>query len=130
MSAFLKTWWGKVIAVLVALFISLSVVVGFYLWQLSGIFPDNINFNPVLWQTSTTDEQDTPRCLMKSDLEQNHLKLGMTRAEVIALLGNEGISEQGLSYYLGFCDFSIDGMSLSLEFSGENKLIDIRTLQH
>jgi hypothetical protein len=129
MSAFLKTWWGKSIAALLVLFLLGAFIVGFYIWRLRQIFPDNVKFDSILWKTSSTDGQDTPRCLMQKDLEQNHLKLGVTRAEVSALLGDPGGDKNTQTYDLGFCGFSIDGVALKLEFTN-NKLSKIYTLEY
>jgi hypothetical protein len=130
MTAFLKTWRGKIIAVALTLSLVAILYVAYVFWQLYGIFPKNIKFDAIAWQTSSTDEQDSPRCLMQADLEQNHLNLGMSKAEVKTLLGEGETTENGLSYYLGFCNpFGIDGMGLGLEFEN-NKLSRIYDIQY
>jgi hypothetical protein len=131
MTAFLKTWRGKIITVVLALLFIVALYVVYVFWQLNQVFPKNINFDAALWQTSTSDGQDTPRCLMRNDLEQNHLKFGMTRVEVNTLLGETQSNGKVLNYYLGFCNpFGIDGESLALEFDDGDKLIHVRTIQH
>jgi hypothetical protein len=130
MSAFLKTWRGKIIAIALALLLIAVLYVAYVFWQLNRIFPENIKFDTTVWQTSSTDEQDSPRCLMQADLEQNHLSLGMTKTEVTTLLGEGETTENGLSYYLGFCNpFGIDGMGLGLEFE-DNTLRKIYDIQY
>jgi hypothetical protein len=130
MTAFLKTWRGKIIAIALALLFIAALYVAYVFWQLNRIFPENIRFDATLWQTSTTDGQDSPRCLMQRDLEQNHLTLGMSKSEVSTLLGEGETTENGLSYYLGFCNpFGIDGMALGLEFDN-NKLSRIYDIQY
>jgi hypothetical protein len=131
MKVFLKPWWGKVIAVILVLLLIASVLAGYVFWQMRQIFPRAIPFNGAIWQAADTEKPDNPRCLMQRDLEQNHLNRGMTRAEVTSLLGETKSNEKVLSYYLGFCNpFGVDGESLELEFDGNDKLINIRTIQH
>jgi predicted negative regulator of RcsB-dependent stress response len=131
MKAVLKTWWGKTILVLLVLFLGSVAYFAYSVWQLNRIFPDNIAFDAALWKTADTGEQDNTRCSMQADLEQNHLNLGMTKAEVVALLGETEQTEQTLSYYLGFCNpFGIDGMALGLEFDSNDKLTKIYDIQY
>jgi hypothetical protein len=131
MKTFLKTWWGKTILVLTVLFLLLGAYIAYSLWQLNQIFPDGVAFDPALWRTADTGEQDNPRCLMQADLEQNHLKLGMTKAEVISLLGEPERAEQTTSYYLGFCNpFGVDAVALGLEFDSNDKLTRIYSIQY
>jgi hypothetical protein len=131
MKTFLKPWWGKLIAFVVLLLLIGITLAGYLFWQLRDMFPRAIPFDATLWQAANIEEVDNPRCLMQRDLEQNHLKLGMTRAQVNTLLGEPQSNEKVLSYYLGFCSpFGIDGESLELEFDDRDKLIEVRTLQH
>jgi hypothetical protein len=131
MKVFFKTWWGKLILVLLALFLLFGTYLIYSFWQLDRTFPDNIAFDPAVWKTADTGEQDNPRCLMQADLKQNHLKLGMTKAEIITLLGEPEETEQTTSYYLGFCNpFGVDAMALGLEFDTSGKLARIYDLQY
>ncbi len=126
---FFKTRQGKILAVGVTLLLILVLYVAYVFWQLGQIFPDDIKFDRVLWQTSSTDGLDTSRCLMQRDLERHHLQVGMAKTEVTELLGGTSSDDQNLTYYLGFCGFSMDGVSLRLEFTN-NKLIRVSSVQH
>jgi hypothetical protein len=131
MKTLLKPWGRKTILGLAILFLLLGVYIAYFIWQLDQIFPDSIAFDPTLWKTADTGERDNPRCLMQHDLEQNHLKLGMTKAEVITLLGERESNEQTTSYYLGFCHpFGVDAVALGLEFDSDDKLIRIYDIQY
>ncbi len=131
MKSFLKPWWGKAIALALLLLLLLGAAAGYSLWRLNQILPRAISFDAELWRTADTNEQDNPRCLMQRDLEQNHLKLGMTKAEVAALLGELEEREQTTSYYLGFCSpFGVDAVALGLEFGSDDKLSRIYDIQY
>jgi hypothetical protein len=116
--------------VVVVLLFLLSLYAGYSLWQLKSLYPEPITFDAALWQTSSTGGRDAARCLMQQDLEQNHLSIGMTKREVTQLLGAGEITEQGLSYDLGFCNpFGIDPYALGLEFE-QDKLSRIYDIQY
>jgi hypothetical protein len=131
MQRILKPWWKKIIASVLLFVLVLALVAGYSLWRLSQVFPRAITFDAELWRTADTNEQDNPRCLMQRDLEQHHLNLGITRVEVVALLGESEENEQTTSYYLGFCSpFGVDAMALGLEFDSKDKLSRIYDIQY
>jgi hypothetical protein len=131
MQRFLKPWWKKIIALVFLFVLVLALVAGYSVWQFSQVFPRAISFDAELWRTADTSEQDNPRCLMQRDLEQNHLKLGMTKVEVIALLGELEETEKTTGYYLGFCSpFGVDAVALGLEFNNKDKLSKIYNIQY
>jgi hypothetical protein len=131
MNRLLKPWWGKVIAVALLLLLLLGLAAGYSFWRISQAFPRAITFDAELWHTADLSEQDNPRCLMRRDITENHLKLGMTRAEVIALLGEVEANEQTTSYYLGFCKpFGVDAVALGLEFDSQDKLSRVYDIQY
>jgi hypothetical protein len=131
MNVLLKTWWGKVVIVLAGLLLLGGAYIAYALWQLNQIFPDSIAFDANLWRTANTSKQNNPRCLMQRDLKQNHLKLGMTKAEVTALLGEPRDDDQTTSYYLGFCNpFGVDAVALGLEFDSQDKLTRVYDIQY
>jgi len=68
---------------------------------------------------------------MLEDLQKNHLRAGMTRAEVVQLLGPATVMPKGrgwatkgtlLVYGLGRCPGSIDIDSLSVSFDESGRL--------
>jgi hypothetical protein len=131
MKRFLKPRWGKAIAVALLLVVLLALVAGYSFWRLSQIFPRATTFDAELWRTADTSQLDNPRCLMQRDLEQTHLKLGMTKTEVATLLGELEESERTTSYYLGFCSpFGIDAIALGLEFNSNDRLSRIYDIQY
>lgn len=131
MKSFLKPWWRKVIAVIFSLVLLLALVGGYSFWQLRQAFPRAIPFDAELWHMADTSQLDNPRCLMQRDLEQTHLKLGMTKTEVVTLLGEQEENEQTTSYYLGFCSpFGVDAVALGLEFDSNDKLSRIYDIQY
>lgn len=78
---------------------------------------------------------DCIRGQMVRDLTRSYLRLGMSRSDAIALLGNPQPGslpvKTSLSYDLGMCSgFRMDYDSLVLSFNDRDALIDIRTKQH
>lgn len=131
MNVLLKTWWGKVVAVLAVLLFLGGAYIAYALWQLERIFPDSIAFDTNFWRTADTSERDNPRCLIQRDLEQNHLEIGTSKADIIALLGEPESDEQTTSYYLGFCNpLGIDAVALGLEFDSQGRLSKIYGIQY
>jgi hypothetical protein len=97
-------------------------------------------FDQAAWQQQPveTNNERSPRCLMVDDLLENHLKIGMTRSEVVALLGNaelgsaeleggknkgEEIAQPIANFYVGRCNtYSVDQYELELIFDGQYRL--------
>lgn len=131
MKSLLKPWWGKVITVALFLLLLLALAAGYSLWRINQILPRATTFDAELWYNADTNQRDNPRCLMQRDIKENHLELGMTRAEITALLGEPEANEQTTSYYLGFCHpFGVDAMALGLEFDNNNKLTRTYDIQY
>ncbi len=134
MTTFLKGWRGRIVAavlLLACVVLSWVVLLGTYVvWQLrQTAHAQDIPFDRVAWQAPHSPAD--VRCRMQRDLEKNHLRIGMTRAEVVALLGDGGATKQRLSYALGFCHpFGVDGYTLELDFDAEDKLIRVFDIQH
>lgn len=119
------------IAVIFSLVLLLALVGGYSFWRLSQAFPRAIPFDDELWQTADLSKQDNLRCLMQRDIRENDLKLAMTKAEVVAGLGELEENEQTTSYYLGFCSpFGVDAMALGLEFDTNDTLSRIYDIQY
>ena len=60
-------------------------------------------FSEDLWKTasevSKTSNAENPRALMADDLLKNHLKVGMTREQVLSLLGPPDQEQKGSVWY-------------------------------
>lgn len=130
MKAFLKPWWGKLIVAVVVLLLIGIAAAAYAFWQIREAFPRSIPFDATVWQAADTEELDNPRCLMRGDLEQHHLKLGMTKTDIVSILGEGNKETQIISYYIGFCrPFTIDATAMTLEFDN-NKLTKIYDVQY
>lgn len=88
-------------------------------------------FEAAAWKSARVVDDDTPRCAMIEDLLKNHLRAGMTRAEVVKLLGpatempkGRGWATKGtfLVYGLGRCPGSIDIDELRVSFDESGAL--------
>lgn len=91
----------KIKKILITVIIFLSIGFGifyFLLGSMAGAFVDGDNkeFNPNLWKD---DFEGETRTFMLGDLENEHLKKGMTKDEVIKLLGEpDGRHPDGENY--------------------------------
>lgn len=68
---------------------------------------------------------DNPRAEMVGDLIGNYLKPGMTRREVMQLLGKPDRRDERrfISYLIGMQGFASDPGQLEIEFSDEKKVV-------
>lgn len=76
---------------------------------------------------------DNPRGQMYEDLLEKHLKKGMTKAEVLALLGKPDATSRSrlFSYELGmWSGMRIDTDTLDVEFDGTDKVKRAYRVQH
>lgn len=95
---------------------------------------DNKDFDKTTWvQFDNSNDPDNPRGEMYEDLIENNLSKGMSKKEVIDLLGQPDYKseEYFLSYNLGaWSGFRIDYDSLDLEFDKDGKLVKFYRVQH
>lgn len=78
-------------------------------------------------------DPDNPRGKMYEDLVENYLRKGMTKAQVVALLGESDLvtKPEIISYNLGmWSGMRIDYDSLDLVFSNDGKLTKYYRVQH
>jgi hypothetical protein len=111
--------------------------VGFVLYVYLIVFENPFNnkeFNKVEWQKYHKDmNPDNPRGEMFESLTDDYLKQGMSKLEVIKLLGKPDFKEEEnfLSYNLGmWSGFRMDYDSLDLKFSNNGNLVKYYRVQH
>jgi len=103
-------------------------------------YRNRAEFDATVWRNppgcgSNGCDVDCVRGQMVRDLTRSYLRLGMSRSDVIALLGNPQPGslpvKTSLSYDLGMCSgFRMDYDALVLSFNDRDALIDIRTKHH
>ena len=95
---------------------------------------DNKEFDKIVWQKYHKDmNPDNPRGEMYKSLIEDYLKQGMTKREIIQLLGEPDYKDEEnlLSYNLGmWSGFRIDYDSLDLNFSNDGNLVKYYRVQH
>jgi outer membrane protein assembly factor BamE (lipoprotein component of BamABCDE complex) len=95
---------------------------------------DDGTFDRELWHTyHQSMDRDNPRGNMADDLRENHLRQGMKKDEVIALLGEPDFDEQThvFKYTLGMWSGTrIDYDSLDIEFDLSGRLVKTSIVQH
>jgi hypothetical protein len=87
---------------------------------------NNKRFDTAVWiHSHDNNDEDNLRGEMYKDLVKNHLSKGMSKKDVIELLGDPDYEAEGyvLNYYLGFLGFGIDPSFLRLEFDKNGKLL-------
>ena len=104
--------------------ILVALLVGWTLYVEHELGAQAQDFNTSEWQTwagARGCEPDSPRLLMVEELQENHLKLGMKRAEVMRLLGRQDYNwgPNSIEYGLGG---SIDCEFLALDFDRNGRL--------
>lgn len=95
------------------------------LWMGPAVF-DEIRFGPAKWRAAGDYPASRVRIRMFHDLRANHLKSGMTRAEVTRLLGKAN-EEDSLewSYSLGPDALRMDVIVMVLTFDRFGRLVDV-----
>lgn len=95
---------------------------------------NNKDFDKTTWaQFDNNYDPDNPRGKMYEDLIENHLSKGMSKEEVINLLGKPDFEseEYFLSYNLGMWSGGrMDYDSLDLKFNRDGKLSEFYRVQH
>jgi hypothetical protein len=86
---------------------------------------DDRKFDQALWESSQWNDPDTPRLQMVADLQRNYIEPGMTREQIVELLGEPGNnSEEVFIYGLGMSDARL--YFLDVYFDSAGKLIETR----
>ena len=89
-------------------------------------------FNSELWKTANlnSEENMTLRWDMMNDLRNKHKLVGMTKKEIIELLGDPGdIASSEFRYYLGYSKTGINTGTLIITFNDKNIVTEIRVWQ-
>ena len=125
----------KIIAILISFFFIGTIAFFAYIYFIVFDYPfDNKEFDKVTWEKfSENMEPDNPRGEMFENLTEQHLKTGMTKSEVIKLLGKPDFREEKdfLSYNIGmWSGYRIDYDSLDLKFNEKGELIEFYRVQH
>ena len=127
-----RSWktWGIIIAIGAALgSVPLLLLSG---WFVFGHVVENFvhqrTFNQEIWKTKSSSAHDAdwpPRLCMVDDLLASGRLTGMSKGQVIDLLGPpDGTQDAGVSYYLGPERglIRIDSETLMIEFGGNGKV--------
>ena len=95
---------------------------------------DDRPFSETTWAAyHQSTDYDSPRGQMYADLKRHHLRRGMSRDEVLALLGEPDLRESAthFSYSLGaWSGFRMDYDTLEVEFSKAGHLTSVDRVQH
>lgn len=76
------------------------------------------------------EDHPQQRCAMTGDLLKRHIRLGMSKSELLALLGPSGRdSDNPVAYYLDHCRSDIDPDTVDFYFDAQGKLVrhEVRT---
>lgn len=89
-------------------------------------------FNSTVWKTANLnlEENMSLRWDMMNDLRNNYDLVGMTKKEIIDLLGTPGDSTRTeFNYYLGYSKTGINTGSLTITFNDKNIVTKIHVWQ-
>jgi hypothetical protein len=89
-------------------------------------------FKSELWKTANLNSEAymTLRWDMMNDLRNKHKLLGMTKNEIIELLGNpEDTASSEFRYYLGYSKTGINTGTLIITFNDKNIVTELRVWQ-
>lgn len=114
---------------------SLGVLILFQYWMQGFNNPFNdLPFDQKTWASNANSrDNDNPRGLMADDLLRKHLRKGMTRNQVQALLGEPDFSSSSnpWEYMLGcWSGFRMDADTLDVYFDDSNNVSRVRITQH
>lgn len=128
--------WRAVFRIIIALFMIYSLWAGMRLWGWPspwGPFAGK-SFNREIWFAAAGDETPlNPRTPMVRDVMINHLSAGMSREDVINILGQPDYSVESvrLRYRVGMASgFGIDDDTLDIHFSQSGKVTEYKLFQH
>ncbi|WP_041366540.1 hypothetical protein [Methylophaga frappieri] len=125
----------KIVFILLALVLAgvIGVVTTFYFLTGDSPFNDK-EFDQKVWLSMDTDwDPDNPRGKMYEDIVDNHLEKGMSKQQVVDLLGQPDLKNKSLlfSYNLGmWSGFRMDYDSLDLVFNSSANLEKFYRVQH
>jgi hypothetical protein len=122
----------KISILVVAVVVILSLIILLYpIWH--NPFNDR-TFEEEIWHAYHNSlDSDNPRGNMADDLRKNHLRRGMTKEQVIELLGEPDFekSSKVLKYNLGmWSGIGFDYDSLDIYFDSAGSLTETRIVQH
>lgn len=89
-------------------------------------------FNSELWKTANlnSEENMSLRWDMMNDLRNKHKLLGLTKDEIIKLLGTpEDSTKSEFRYYLGYSKTGINTGTLIITFNDKNVVLKLRVWQ-
>lgn len=107
------------------------VVIILTAFVLRGKIPHE-KFNSEVWRTANLnlEENMTLRWDMMNDLRNKHKLVGMTKGEIIELLGDPGdTASSEFRYYLGYSKTGINIGTLIVTFNDKNIVTEIRVWQ-
>lgn len=125
----------KIVGILFGVLLIVTIGIFSYVYFVAFDYPfDNKDFDKVVWHKYKNNmEPDNPRGEMFESLIEKHLMAGMTKSEVIQLLGTPDFREEKdlFSYNLGmWSGYRIDYDSLDLKFKNNGKLVEFYRVQH
>ena len=106
-------------------------IVIFSAFLLRGKIPHE-KFNSELWKTANLNSEKnwSLRWDMTNDLRNSHKLVGMTKKEIIELLGDPGdTSSSEFRYYLGYSKTGINTGSMVIKFNNKNIVTEINVWQ-
>jgi hypothetical protein len=134
----MKPWQRRTLKILAGVVVSVLLVsIGFLFFLRFFIFQNPFNdqrFNQSLWAAySGSTDPNNPRGQMYEDLTTKNLKKGMSKQDVLTLLGEPDFSKEEavFKYNLGaWSGFRIDYDSLDIAFDQDGKVKAFYRVQH
>ena len=97
------------------------------LW-FSNSLPTRSSFDRSLWLSNNTYTMNNPRFRMVEDLMSHHVRIGMSRQQVVTLLGEPTgesfISAQGVYFYILGTEYS-DPSFLCVKFDPQERVLNV-----
>jgi hypothetical protein len=131
-----KSWtpWRIALAICAAVVVSTIAFVGWQYWLIKGGIFRTSSFNEAEWKSLKRKTADSScyRGGMAHDLKTNILRSGITKAEVEKLLGEPDSNKAAAhEYLLGMCSgLRIDFDTLDIQFDSEDRLVNVKVVQH
>jgi len=99
-----------------------------------GVFAYRVrpHFDRQRWKDAAGVLVDSPRAAMVNDLGRRHLRVGMTRGEVLGLLGDPDAQDSNgrLIYAIGRVGLGTDSSEYIVSLDGDGRITSWRFEQH
>ena len=98
-------------------------LLGVLAWAGAGMMSDNSRFDAETWKSGANRAKSNPRYEMADAVVKQQIKPGMTREQVVALLGPPDRQQaDNYSYLIGAGDLGVDGEGVVVAFDGQGRV--------